>query len=72
MKPGKGRTTVCPNKHGNSVTMLNLSTSACLACTQPLNTFILQTSWTEVDKLNIVIEFLCLLGLTVVLYNYKC
>ena len=57
--------TVCPNKHGNSVTTLNKSTSAWLADTQPLHSFILQPSWAEEDKLNIVTEFPCLLGLTV-------
>ena len=56
---------MCPNKHGNSVTILNYSTSAWLAGTQPLHTFILQPSWAEVDKLNIVTEFPCVLGLTV-------
>ena len=57
--------TVCPYKHGTLGTILNLSTSAWIAGTQSLNTFILQPSWTEVDKLNIVIEFPCLLGPTV-------
>ena len=57
--------TVCPNKNGNSVTILNYSTSPWLAGTQPLNIFILQPSGAEVDKLNIVTEFPCLLGLTV-------
>ena len=32
--------TVSPNKHGNSNTKLNLSTSAWVAGTQPLHTFI--------------------------------
>ena len=36
-----------------------------MAGTQPLNTFILQPRCAEVDKLNIVTEFPCLLGLTV-------
>ena len=48
-----------PNKHGNSVTILNKSTSAWLARMQPLNTFILQPTWVEVDKLNIISEFPC-------------
>ena len=54
-------TTVCPNKHGNSVW---------LADTQPLHTFILPSSWAEVDKLNIVTAFPCLLGLTVEAVNF--
>ena len=44
---------MCPNKHGNSDSA------------QPLNTFILPTSWAEVTKLNIVAEFPGYLGLTV-------
>ena len=40
--------TVCPNKHGNSVTILDLSTSAWL---DDINSLILQPSWAEVDKL---------------------
>ena len=43
---------VCLNKHGNSVTIL---------------TNLPPPSWAEVDKLNIVTEFQCLLGLTAVL-----
>ena len=62
--------TVSPNKHGNSVTILNLSTLPCVAGTQPLHTFILQPSWVEVDKINIVTEFPCLLGLTVLMITF--
>ena len=60
---------MCPNKHGNSLTILNLSTSAWLSGTHFLNTFILQPSWAEVDQLNIVTEFPCLLGLTVLRFQ---
>ena len=63
--PAEKMNAVCPNKHGNSVTILNLSTSAWIGSTQPLITFILQPSWAEVDDLNIVTEFPCFLGLTV-------
>ena len=35
---------VSPNKHGNSVTILNKSSSAWLAGTQPLNTFTIHTA----------------------------
>ena len=49
---------------------INPSTSAWLAGKQPLNTFTLQPSWAEVDKINIVTEFPCFLGLTVYMYTY--
>ena len=52
-----------PNKHGNSVTILNNSTLPLLAGSQPLRTFILQPSRAEVDY--IVTEFTFLLGLAV-------
>ena len=42
---------------------LNLATW--LPGTQPFNIFIYQPSWAEVEKLNIVTEFPCLLRLTV-------
>ena len=35
------KNTVSPNKHGSSVTILDLSTSVWLAGTQPLNTYIM-------------------------------
>ena len=58
--------TMRPNKHENSVTMLkNLSTLPLLAGRQPLHIFILQPSWTEIDKLDRHYEFPCFLGLTV-------
>ena len=57
--------TVSPNKQVNLVTILNLRLASWHATSQALNTFTKQPSWAEVDKLNIVFEFLCLLGLTV-------
>ena len=47
------------------MTTLNESTSDWLAGMQPLNLFILQPSLAELDKVNIVTEFIYLLGLTV-------
>ena len=60
--------TVSPNLNMGIQWQL-ISTSAWLAGTKPFHTFILQSSWPEVDMLNVVTEFPCLLGLVLYICN---
>ena len=57
--------TLSPNKHGNSVTVFNLSTSAQLGCKINVLRGCVPANQAEVDTFNIVTEFPCLLGHTV-------
>ena len=56
---------VSPNKHGNSVTIFPLSTSAQLGCKVNVWRGCVPVSQVEADKFDIVTEFPCLLGLNV-------
>ena len=57
--------TVSPNKHGNSVTIFNLSTSVQLGCKINVLRGCVPIRQAEVDYFNIVTELPCLLGHTV-------
>ena len=54
-----------PNKHGNSVTIFKLYTSAQLDCKINVLRGFVPTSQAKVDYLNLVTELPCLLVLTV-------
>ena len=54
-----------PEKHGNSMTIVNMSTSTQVDCKINVWRGCVPASQAEVDQFNIVTEFLCLSGLTV-------